>query len=616
MRVSRDSNTRPDYNGAVMPPSAVFLLAVVLIAALLLITTRIRADLVALLTLVALALSGIVSPADAFAGFSSSAVITILAVFIISEAMRQTGLTLFLGQRLLRLSGGGERRAVLLTTLAGALLSLFMNNLAAAGVLLPAVMSLSRQTRTAPSRLLMPLAFGTILGGMATLLTTANIVVSGTLRDAGLTSFTLLSFLPIGIPIVATGIAYLTLAAPRLLSAQYPAGQSARAERLRAELQALYGIEHTLCEVRVQPGSSLGGMSLREGDWAAHLGLTVVGLARAGHVIVSPSPDEIIQDGDVLLAQGKPRDDQLTAHGLTLLERPAMAHDVANGEAILGEVVLSPRARSLGKTLRELRFRERYGLNVLALWRRNTPIVEGISEMQLQPGDALLVQGSAARFSLLRDQRDFLLLEEDPDAILRPRKANLTAIVTLVALTAAAMGWLPVPVAALAGAALLMLSGCVSMDDGYHAIEWKAIFLIAGMWPLGTALVSTGLADLAAQALLRVGAGLPPLGLAATLLLAAGLLSQVIGGQVAVPILLAPIAIAIGHDTGADPRGLAMAVALGSSLGFLTPIGHPVNTLVMGPGGYSTRDFLRVGGLLAVVLIPLILAGLHLFWNL
>jgi di/tricarboxylate transporter len=599
-----------------MPASALFLLAVVLIAAVLLIATRIRADLVALLTLVALALSGIVSPAEAFAGFSSSAVITILAIFIISEAMHQTGLTLMLGQRLLRLSGGGEKRAVLFTTLAGALLSLFMNNLAAAGVLLPAVISLSRQTRTAPSRLLMPLAFGTILGGMATLLTTANIVVSGTLRDAGLEPFNLLSFLPIGVPIVVAGTAYLTLAGRRLLPERYPAGQSARAARLRAELEALYGIERTLCEVRVQAGSALAGMSLRQGEWATHLGLTVVGLARDGRVIVSPSPDEIIREGDIVLAQGTPREDVLTAYGLRLQAQPEMTHNIADGAAVLGEIVLSPRASSAGKTLRELQFREKYGLNVLALWRRNKPVVESISEMPLEPGDALLVQGPAAQFRVLRDQHDFLLLEQDPDAVLRPRKAPLAAVITLVALVVAAMGWLPVPVAALAGAALLMLTRCVSMDDGYRAIEWKAIFLIAGMWPLGTALVSTGLADMAAGSLLRLAHGMPTLALAAILLIAAGVLSQVIGGQVAVPILLAPIAMAIGYGTGADPRGLAMAVALGSSLGFLTPVGHPVNTLVMGPGGYSSRDFLRVGGLLLVILVPIILAGLHLFWKL
>ena len=242
-----------------MPPSAVFLLAVIAIAAVLLMATRIRADLVALLTLVTLALTGLVTPAEAFAGFSSPAVLTIMAIFIVSEAMQQTGLTQMLGQRLLRFSGGGERRSVLFTTLAAALLSLFMNNLAAAGVRPPAVISVSRQTRTAPSRLLMPLAFGTILGGMATLLTTANIIVSGTLRDAGLEPFTLLSFLPIGIPIIVVGAAYLTFAGRRFLPERYPAGQSARSVRLRAELATMYGIEHTLSEVRVLPGSALAG---------------------------------------------------------------------------------------------------------------------------------------------------------------------------------------------------------------------------------------------------------------------------------------------------------------------------------------------------------------------
>jgi di/tricarboxylate transporter len=599
-----------------MPPSALFLLAVILLAAILLVATRVRPDLIALLTLVALALSGLVTPAEAFAGFSSSAVITILSIFIISEAMQQTGLTLAVGQRLLHFSGGGERRAILFTTLAAALLSMFMNNLAAAGVLLPAVISLSRHTQTPPSRLLMPLAFGSILGGMATLLTTANIIVSGTLRAAGLEPFNLLSFLPIGLPVVLVGTAMLALTGKRLLPSRYPAGQSARAVRLRAELTSLYGIQQTVCELNVLRGSALAGLSLREGAWGQRLGLTVVGLIRNGHVSISSSADDLVQEGDAVLVQGSPRENDLLDYGLRVVQDVDANHEIASPEAILGEVVLSPHSRSAGKTLREMSFREKYGLNVLALWRRNKPEVRGVSELRLEAGDALLVQGPAANFRLLRDDRDFLLLEQDPDAVLRPRKARLAAGITLVTLVVAAMAWLPVPVAGLTGATLLLLTGCVSMDDGYRAIEWKAIFLIAGMWPLGTALASTGLAESAAAGFVAVASNLPPLALAAVLLFASGLLSQVIGGQVAVPILLAPIALALGVATGADPRGLAMAVALGSSLGFLTPIGHPVNTLVMGPGGYTPRDYLRVGGLLLIVILPVILLGLHFVWNL
>lgn len=599
-----------------MPPSALFLLAVILVAAFLLVASRARPDLIALLTLLALALSGLVSPAEAFAGFSSSAVITILAIFIISEALQQTGLTLAVGQRLLRFSRGGERRAILFTTLAAALLSLFMNNLAAAGVLLPAVISLSRQSGTAPSRLLIPLAFGTIMGGMATLLTTANIIVSGSLRDAGLEPFNLLSFLPIGLPVIAAGTLTLAWLGKRLLPARYPAGQSARSVRLRAELASLYGIEDTVCELSVVRGSAMAGMSLRQGAWGQRLGLTVVGRIRDGHVVISPSPDELVQEGDTVLVQGEPRLNDLLDYGLRRVQEAEGHHEIASPEAILGEVVLSPHSRSAGKSLRELHFREKYGLNVLALWRRNKPEVAGLSDTRLEAGDALLVQGPAAQFGLLRDDRDFLLLEQDPDAVMRPRKARLAAGITLVTLLVAAMGWIAVPVAALTGAALLLLTGCLSMDDGYRAIEWKAIFLLAGMWPLGTALVKTGLADSVAEVLVRVSSGLPWLALAGMMLLSAALLSQIIGGQVAVPILLAPIALALGAETGADPRGLAMAVALGSSLGFLTPIGHPVNTLVMGPGGYTMRDYLRVGGVLLLVILPVILAGLHLVWNL
>lgn len=599
-----------------MPPSALFLLAVILLAAILLLATRVRPDLIALLTLVALALSGLVTPAEAFAGFSSSAVITILSIFIISEAMQQTGLTLAVGRRLLRFSGGGERRAILFTTLAAALLSMFMNNLAAAGVLLPAVISLSRQTQIPPSRLLMPLAFGTILGGMATLLTTANIIVSGTLRAAGLEPFNLLSFLPIGLPVVFVGTALLALTGKRLLPSRHPAGQSARAVRLRAELTSLYGIQQTVCELSVLRGSALADLSLREGAWGQRLGLTVVGLIRNGHVSISPSADDLVQEGDAVLVQGTPRESDLLNYGLRVVPDADTILDIASPEADLGEVVLSPHSSSAGKTLRQLRFREKYGLNVLALWRRNKPVAHGVSEVRLEAGDALLVQGPAANFGLLRDDRDFLVLEQDPDAVLRPRKARLAAGITLVTLIVAAMAWLPVPVAGMTGATLLLLTGCVSMDDGYRAIEWKAIFLIAGMWPLGTALATTGLADSAATSVVAVSDGFPPLALAAVLLFASGLLSQVIGGQVAVPILLAPIALALGAATGADARGLAMAVALGSSLGFLTPIGHPVNTLVMGPGGYTTRDYLRVGGLLLIAILPVILLGLHFAWNL
>jgi di/tricarboxylate transporter len=216
----------------------------------------------------------------------------------------------------------------------------------------------------------------------------------------------------------------------------------------------------------------------------------------------------------------------------------------------------------------------------------------------------------------LREERDFILLEEDPDAVLRPRKAQLAAGIGLLTLGAAATGLLPVSVMTLTGAVLMLLTGCLSMDDAYRSVEWKSVFLIAGMWPLGTAITSTGLASQIADGLFRLSSGAGPLVMAGMLLLLATVLNQLIAGQAAVPIILAPIGLALAQTSGADARGLAMAVALGSSLAFLTPLGHPVNTLVMGSGGYTYRDYLRVGGPLTLLVLLVCLLGLRLFWNL
>jgi di/tricarboxylate transporter len=599
-----------------MTSTILLLLLLIFSVSILMIGTRLRPDLLALLTLVALGLTRLVTPEQDLAGFSGTAVITILAIFIISEGLRQTGVTMVMGRFMMRLSGGGEVQSILVTMLTAATLSLFMNNIAAAGVLLPAVISLSRQSRISPSRLLMPMAFGTVLGGMATLLTTANIIVSGSLRERGLAPFGLLDFLPVGVPVVLAGTAYMVLVGRRLLPERYPPGQEARSVRLRAELESLYGIKTSLCELKVNPGSGMAGLSLQEGRWASRLGLHVVGLAREGRLQVAPSREVTVHEGDVVLAQGQPSAELLNQNGLQLLTEPAIPLAVTDEETVLGEVVLSPHAGIFGKSLSQLRFRERFGLNVLALWRQGSPIRSNLSDLPLRAGDTLLVQGTASKLSLLREGRDFLLLEEDPDAVMRPGKAYLAAGIGLVTLGIAALGWMPVAVTTLAGASLMLVTGCLTMDEGYRAVDWKSMFLIAGMWPLGTAISTTGLATLVAHRLVSFASGSGPLVIAGLMLLGATILNQIIAGQAAVPIMLAPIGLAIAQASGVDPRGMAMAVALGCSLAFPTPVGHPVNTLVMGSGGYSYRDYLRVGGPLTLLTAGVVLIGLHLFWHL
>jgi di/tricarboxylate transporter len=415
---------------------------------------------------------------------------------------------------------------------------------------------------------------------------------------------------------VAVGAAYLVLAGRRLLPSRYPAGLSARAAVLRAELAGLYGLEKSLVEVVVQPGSPMAGLNLWQGEWARRFGLSVVALARNGHVVVAPTREETVLAGDVLLAQGHPDPDALAASGLQRRSEPDIPLELTDAAHTLGEVVLSPHARMAGKSLADLQFREKYGLNVLAFWRQGRPIRTGIARLPLQPGDALLLQGAADRFRYLREERDFILLEEDPDAVLRPRKRWLAAVIALLTLVIAALGLVPIAVITMTGAVAMLVTGCLSMDDAYRAVEWKAVFLIAGMWPLGTAITTSGLAGRMAEALTSVSSTVGPLGLAALLMVAMTVLNQIIAGQAAVPILMAPVGLAVAQAAGADPRGMAMAVALGASLAFLTPVGHPVNTLVMGSGGYAYRDYLRVGGPLTLLTFLVILVGLRLFWNL
>jgi len=589
---------------------------ITVLATILLISNLLRADLVALLVLVLLGITGLVAPNEAVAGFSGSAVITILAISVIAEGLQQTGITHWLGQQMKQLAGQGETRLLVVLMLSGATLSLFMNNIAAMAVLLPAAMGLARQVRIRPSRILMPLAFGVISGGMATLFTTSNIITSSALRDAGLEPFGVLDFLPIGIPLVIVVVLYVIFIGRHLLPTRDPVGQASDFHRLREELLRTYSMEKELFEVRVPLGSALAGLNIRQGEWRTRLRLNVLGISRNGTFISAPSPEAIIREGDIVLVQGEPPAEALINYGLHRLEDAPVITQATDGDAILSELVLPPHSKLVGKTLREVNFREKFNVTVLALWRAGKPIHMGFASLPLQVGDGLLVQAAAANMRMLFKERDFLILEEDPEGILRPQKARLATIIGAVTLFVAITGWLPISLVSLSGAVTMILTGCLSMDEAYQSIDWRAIFLIAGMWPLSTAIQSSGLSSEIVIGLEQMANTASPLMLVTLLLTVTMLLTNIMAGQAAAPIVLAPIGLAIAKATHTDPRMLLMAIALGCSLAFPTPIGHPVNVIVMGSGGYTFKDFFRVGWLLTLILIPVILLGLHFFWGL
>jgi di/tricarboxylate transporter len=321
-----------------------------------------------------------------------------------------------------------------------------------------------------------------------------------------------------------------------------------------------------------------------------------------------------VLEGDVVLFTGFTDDEELARYGLAFTHDPTWQGHFVSDQVSLVEVTLAPRASLAGKTLREIHFREKYDLTALALWREGNTLREALADIPLHFGDALLLQGRRSKIKLLRDDPAFIILEEDTAGIESPRKAALAVALTLVALTLPAFNLLPIAESAFVAAALLVLFNCLSMDEAYGSIEWKAIFLIAGMLPLGLAMTHTGAAAFVGDLLVTALGGLGSLAVAGGLFLVTMLLTQVMSGQVTA-VVLAPIAIAAAHSLGADPRGMAMAVAMGCSTAFLTPLSHPANMLVMGPGGYTFKDYTRVGLPLTGLLFVVLLVSLAVFWD-
>ncbi len=597
-----------------MTTEAWITIGIIITSAVLLITERLRPDLVAIFVALSLRLTGVLTTEQSLSGFSQSAVLTILSVFIITHGLEKTGVTGWVGRHLLRLAGASEKRLLTVITLTAALLSAFMNTIAAAAILLPTTMGIARQLKIRPSRLLMPLSFGALLGGTATLLTTANIIVSNTLNQNGLAPYSLFEFLPVGIPIVITGALLMVWLAPKLLPDRDLAGEIARMKLLRGELARIYHLREGTSEVRLQEDSSMAGKTLLEGAWGKELNITVLGISHDNQLTLAPDPGIVIQEEDVVLLDGTPTPEQMKQYGLEFTYTSDLVSGLASEDVPLVEIVLAPRSELEKKTLRQIHFRERFGLQVIALWREGLVIQRGIADLPLRFGDAMLLQGLKSKVRLLRMDPNFLILEEEQE--IRPGwQALLASLILIGSLALTAIQVIPIAIATLLGAALMVLTRCLTMDQAYRAIEWRAIFMIAGMIPLSTALQITGAADTLANGLLQSIGMTAPLTTGILLLVCASILSLFLSGQTSA-VVMAPIAIAAAVSMNVDPRALSMAVAIGCSLAFISPLGHPANLLVMGPGGYTVRDYVRLGIPLTILTMVVASLGLHWAWGL
>lgn len=592
--------------------------AVLGIAVTLFLTERLRPDVVALATVAALAGIGVLTAPESFSGFSSQAVITLISVFILAEGLTRTGVSDQAARLLLRWGGRREGRLVGLVMAAGAGLSLFLNNIAAAAVLLPAAGGAARKAGISPSKVLMPLAFATILGGMATLLTTMNIVVSSVLEDSGHPGFGLLEFLPVGFPMLVAGILYMTIWGRRRLPSGDDRDEVMRAVRGETDLLDIYRMGDYFFRARIPESSYLIGKTLARSTFREAYGLNVVAVEKGDGRLSMLQPDTVFETGDILVLEGdadefRRRDREPY---LEILPCPALCeNDLQTISTVFAEAMLSPRSSLTGRTVREVMFRQKFGMSVLAVWRQGNPVREGVGDLKLAFGDALLLQGPRDRLKLIDLDPDLILLSMERDT-LPVKKLGRIALLILAA-TLAAVVFTPVPMAQLllTGAVLMLLARAVTMEQAYRAVDWRGIFLVAGMLPLALALTKSGAAAMASAVFVSVFGQFSPVVIVTALFLASAALTQAVSGA-AVAAIMAPIAISAANGSGAPPHALGMAVALGSSMAFLTPLGHPVNTLVMGAGGYRFSDYRRVGWPLFVILTVVAIAGMTLRWSL
>jgi di/tricarboxylate transporter len=771
--------------------------SVILIAIILFVTDKVRIDLVALFVLVTLAITNTISPQEAISGFSNPAVITIWAMYILSAGLTRTNVAGLIGRRVLRISGSKEKNILLSIMLASGFLSVFMNNIGVAALMLPVVMSISRKTKIAPSKLLMPMVIGLLLGGMTTLLTTNNLLVSDFLLKHNYKPFDLYDFFPVGIFIFIAGIIYILYFGIKLLPAKDPVSDITRGKKDLKEQYALlektyileinegsifsgkslseiklgsavgltvfgiihngsvniapdgntpvfekdkllvggrmdrfkklqswqdlviyeenpgieklisdeilikevklaedasiedltlnqsgisneyninvlaikndgiirrlnlrsavlhagstmlvqgskeqlesmendsdfeylkeiskeeitekYKIQEKIFSVSVLERSDLNGKSLSESKIGSLLGLRILGIIRDGNIELLPSPGFITKGGDILIAEGEKIDVDLLKgyQELKIIsETTPELKELESDKISFAEAVLAPRSQVAGKTLRALNFREKYGLQVISIWREGKSYVSNLRDLELQFGDAILLLGKKENINLLGRDPDFILLTKIIEEKVNAKKAPLSISILLLMLLLVLFGILPISIAALSAAVLMVFTGCLSMDEAYRSIEWRSVFLIAGMLPVGIAMQNTGAINLVSSNIILTYEIIGPWGVIILLYIISTIACSFIPSA-ALVVIMAPIALNISTQVGISPYTVMMALAVSANASFLSPVSHAANVLIMGPGGYKMKDYLKVGLPLTLIVMVIGLIAISIFW--
>lgn len=578
---------------------------------------RLRFDVVAMLALLAIAITGLIPTEDLFAGFGHPAVVTVAAVLVISQGLVNGGVV----DNIARLLGKvGHRPTLQILTLTGvvALCSGFINNVGALALLMPVAVWMSREAGRSPSLLLMPLAFGSLLGGTMTLIGTPPNIIIASYRE-GADSFGLFDFAPVGVAITLAGIAFITLVGWRLTPRR---GDDSGGD------DKLFSVGDYLTELKIPEGSPHAGATLHNllAESGEDRDVVVLALIRDDKRQLAPSTYKVLKEKDLLLVEsdteslqtfldktglelGSQDDDESETDG-DEKDRKNRKKELNEGEVQLTEAVITPESSLIGQTANRLNLRERHGLNIVAVARQGHRLKRRLGDIHFNAGDILLVQGFEDTLTGTLSSLGCLPLAERGLRLGSPRKTLLAAGIFIASIVAIVSGWLSAPVALVAGAVAMVLTKLIDAPGAYKAIDWSVIVLLAAMIPVGQAMETTGGAELIAGQMLAFGDGLAPAAVLAMVLTGTMLLSNVVNNAAAA-ILVAPIALSLSAELGMSSDAVLMAVAIGASCAFLTPIGHQSNALVMEPGGYQFGDYWKLGLplsiLVTVVAVPVIL---------
>ncbi len=598
-------------------------LALLFAAITLFVINKPRMDVVALLVIVALPLTGILDISHTLAGFSDPSVVLIAALFVIGDGLVRTGIAYRLGDWLVARAGSSETRLLVLLMLAAAGLGSVMSSTGVVAIFIPVALGVAARLKIAPARLMMPLAFAGLISGMLTLVATApNLVVHSELRRAGLDGFGFLSLTPVGLAVLALGIVYMLLTRHWLT----PRGsdQADAVPRLTlTDLATAYALEERERRLKVRADSPLVRQALNELELRKQYGINVIAVERQRRfrtLLLMATGNTLLEPGDVLLADlASPAIGLLGAYqelGLEPLPLPSSYYSLHAHSLGLAEVALPPESKLPGKTIQELGFRSRHQLNVVGL-RRHGEALEGVLvDEKLKASDTLLVAGEWKAIHQLQGQsRDFLVLSlpaEVDEVAPTARKAPYALLSLAVMIFLMVSGLVPNVMAALIGCLLMGAFRCIDLDSAYRAIHWPTLILIVGMLPFAQALQQTGGIDLAVKGLVALLGNAGPYAMLACLFIVTALIGLFISNT-ATAVLMAPVAIATAQQLGMSPYPFAMIVALAASAAFMTPISSPVNTLVLGPGQYRFGDFVKVGVpftilvmIVSVFLVPLV----------